>query len=61
MGQVENYVDKGMVHKEFKVGKIVFLKVKAKRSLLKLGSFPNLAARYCGPFEGRVPRFLHFS
>jgi hypothetical protein len=25
--------------------------VKAKRSLLRLGSFPKLAVRYCGPFE----------
>jgi hypothetical protein len=29
----------------------VFLKVKAKRSSLRLGSCPKLAARYCGPFE----------
>jgi hypothetical protein len=33
------------------VGENVFLKVKAKRSLLKLGSFLKLEARYCGPFE----------
>jgi hypothetical protein len=33
------------------VGKHVFLKVKAKRSLLRLGSWPKLAARYCGSFE----------
>jgi hypothetical protein len=25
--------------------------VKEKRSSLRLGSFPKLAARYCGPFE----------
>jgi hypothetical protein len=29
----------------------VFLKVKEKRCLLRLGSFPKLAVRYCGPFE----------
>jgi hypothetical protein len=29
----------------------VFLKVKAKRISLRLGSFPKLAGRYCGPFE----------
>jgi hypothetical protein len=29
----------------------VFLKVKAKRSSLRLGSCSKLAARYCGPFE----------
>jgi hypothetical protein len=32
------------------VGEHVFLKVKAKRSSLRLGSCPKLAARYCGPF-----------
>jgi hypothetical protein len=29
----------------------VFLKVKANRSSLKLGSYSKLAARFCGPFE----------
>jgi hypothetical protein len=38
-------------HKGIKVGEHVFLKVKEKRSSLKLGSFPKLAVRYCGPFE----------
>jgi hypothetical protein len=33
------------------VGEHVFLKVKAKRSSLRLGSCPKLVARYCGPFE----------
>jgi hypothetical protein len=33
------------------VGEHVFLKVKEKRSSLRLGSCPKLAARYCGPFE----------
>jgi hypothetical protein len=33
------------------VGEHVFLKVKAKRSLIRLGSCPKLAARYCGHFE----------
>jgi hypothetical protein len=45
------YVEKGKEHKEFKVGEHVFLKVKEKRSSLKLGSCPKLAVRYCGPFE----------
>jgi hypothetical protein len=40
-----------MIYREFNVGKHVFLKVKAKRSSLRLGSFPKLAARYCGLFE----------
>jgi hypothetical protein len=33
------------------MGEHVFLKVKAKRSSMKLGSYPKLAARYCRPFE----------
>jgi hypothetical protein len=33
------------------VGDHVFLKVKAKRSSLKLGNCSKLAARYCGSFE----------
>jgi hypothetical protein len=44
-------VDRNNVFIDFKVGEHVFLKVKAKRSLLRLGSCPKLAARYCGPFE----------
>jgi len=39
------------VFRDFKVGKHVFLKVKAKIISLRLGSCPNLAARYCGTFE----------
>ena len=37
----KSYVDKGRNHKEFKVGDHVFLKVKAKRSSLKLGIVQN--------------------
>jgi hypothetical protein len=47
----KSYADKNKVFRCFKVGAHVFLKVKAKRSSLRLGSFPKLAARYCGPFE----------
>jgi hypothetical protein len=45
------YVDKGITHREFKVGDHVFLKVKANKSSLKLGNFSKLASLYCGPFE----------
>jgi hypothetical protein len=45
------YVDKRRTHREFKVGDHVFLKVKANRISLKLGSCAKLAARFCGPFE----------
>jgi hypothetical protein len=33
------------------VGEHVFLKVKEKRSLIRLGSSLKMVARYCGPFE----------
>jgi len=39
------------MHREFKVGEHVFLKVKSKKSSLKLGIFSKLAARYCGTFD----------
>jgi hypothetical protein len=47
----KSYVDRNRVFRNFKVGKYVFLKMKAKRSLLGLGSCSKFAARYCGPFE----------
>jgi len=47
----KKYVFKNNVFKYFKVGEHVFLKVKVKRSSLRLGCFPNLVARYCGSFE----------
>jgi hypothetical protein len=40
--------DKGRTYREFKVGDHVFLKVKARRSSLKLGNFSKLETRYCG-------------
>jgi hypothetical protein len=47
----KSYADKGRTHREFKVGDHVFLKVKANRSFLKLGTCSKLEACYCGPFE----------
>jgi hypothetical protein len=47
----KSYADKNKIHKEFKVGDHVFLKVKANRSSLKLGSCAKLASRFFGPFE----------
>jgi hypothetical protein len=47
----KSYVDKNIVFRNFKVGEHVFLKVKEKISLVRLGSCPKLEARYCGPFE----------
>ena len=45
------YADKHRVNKEFSVGDHVYLRVKAKKSSLKLGSCAKLPPRYCGPFE----------
>jgi hypothetical protein len=47
----KSYADRNRVFRNFKVGEHAFLKVKTKRSSLRLGSCPKLAARYCGPFE----------
>jgi hypothetical protein len=47
----KSYVDKNKIHREFKVGDHVFLKLKANRSSLNLGNCAMLAARFCGPFE----------
>jgi hypothetical protein len=46
-----SYANKNRVFIDFKVGEHVFLKVNAKRSSLRFGSFLKLVARYCGPFE----------
>ena len=37
--------------KEFQVGEHVLIKVRPKKSSLRLGSCAKLAPRYCGPFE----------
>jgi hypothetical protein len=47
----KSYAYRNIVFRDFKVGEHVFLKVKTKRSSLRLGSYPKLAARYYGPFE----------
>jgi hypothetical protein len=47
----KSYAYKNKVFINFRVGEHVFLKVKEKRSSLRLGSFPKLAAIYFGPFE----------
>jgi hypothetical protein len=38
-----HYAYKNKTYREFKVGENAFLKVKAKRRSLRLGSFPKLA------------------
>jgi hypothetical protein len=47
----KTFVENNRVFRYFKVREHMFLKVKDKISLLILGSYPKLAARYCGPFE----------
>ena len=47
----KSYVDKHRVHREFSVGDHVYLRVRAKKISLKLGSCAKLSPRYCGPFE----------
>jgi hypothetical protein len=45
------YADRKRTHKEFKVGDHVYLRVKPKRSSLRMGTCAKLAPHYCGPFE----------
>ena len=47
----KSYADCKRKHKEFCVGDHVYLRVKPKRSSLKLGSCKKLAPRFCGPFQ----------
>ena len=47
----KSYADKHRVNREFNVGDQVYLRVKEKKSSLKLGSCAKLSPRYCGPFE----------
>ena len=39
------------MNREFSVGDHVYLRVRARKSSLKLGSCAKLSPRYCGPFE----------
>jgi hypothetical protein len=47
----KSYADQKRRHLEFQVGEHVYLKVKARKSSLKLGNCAKLAPRFCGPFE----------
>ena len=47
----KSYADNHRVNKEFSVGDHVYLKVRAKKSSLKLGSCAKLSPGYCGSFE----------
>ena len=39
------------MHREFSVGDHVYLRVRPRKSSLKLGSCAKLSPRYCGPVE----------
>ena len=39
------------MNREFSVGNHVYLRVRARKSSLKLGSCAKLSRRYCGPLE----------
>ena len=45
------YADKHRVNRDFNVGYHVYLRVREKKSSLKLGICAKLSPRYCGPFE----------
>ena len=47
----KSYADLHRSSRVFKAGDKVFLRVKPKKSSLKLGKYKKLAYRYCGPYE----------
>ena len=47
----KSQTDLKITPKEFQVGEHVFIKVRPKKSSLRLGSCAKLAPHYCGPFE----------
>ena len=47
----KNYADLLRSSHTFQIGDKVFLRVKTKRSSLKMGKCRKLSFRYCGPFE----------
>ena len=47
----KSYVDLHRSSCTFQIGDKVFLRVKPKRSFLKMGKCRKLSFRYCGPFE----------
>ena len=47
----KSYADQHRVNSEFSVGNHVYLRVREKKSSLKLGNCAKLSPIYCGPFE----------
>ena len=47
----KSYTDLKRLVREFAAGEMVFLRVKPKRSSLRLGKYKKLAFKYCGPYQ----------
>jgi hypothetical protein len=47
----KRYAYRKRTHRDFKVGEHVYLRVKPKRSSLRMGLCDKLEPHYCGPFE----------
>ena len=47
----KSYAYLNKIHKEFKIGDHVYLRVKPRKISLRLGSCANMEPRYYGPFE----------
>jgi hypothetical protein len=47
----KRYADRKRTPREFKIGEHVYLRVRPRKSSLRMVACVNLAPRYCGPFE----------
>jgi hypothetical protein len=47
----KSYADRKRTPREFKMGDHVYLKVRPRKSSLRIGACAKLVPRYCGPFE----------
>ena len=47
----KSYADRKRTPREFQAGDHVYLRVRLKKSSLKMGACAKLAPPYCGPFE----------
>jgi hypothetical protein len=47
----KSYADRKRTPREFKTGDHVYLKVRPRKSSLRMGADAKLEPRYCGPFE----------
>jgi hypothetical protein len=45
------YADRKRTPREFKTKDHVYLRVRPRKSSLRMGAYAKLAPRYCGPFE----------